>query len=191
VLGSAGSVVPKFKAQIARGGPVTVTSPDMIRYFMTIREACDLVLTAATHARASHAEAERAAVYVLKMGQPMRIMDMAERMIRLAGFEPGEDIEIVVSGVRPGERLNEILFARDEPMAETGLDGVMAAKPIFAGRDRIEIWLTRLAAAVKANDQAAANAVLDEAIPDFSLRDSKRPDAPGPASSQPTAASQP
>jgi len=125
------------------------------------------------------------------MGQPMRIMDMAERMIRLAGFEPGEDIEIVVSGVRPGERLHEILFAHDEPMAETGLDGVMAAKPIFAGRDRIEAWLARLAAAVKANDQAAANAVLDEAIPDFSLRDSKRPDAPGPASSQPTAASQP
>lgn len=191
VLGSAGSVVPKFKAQIARGGPVTVTSPDMIRYFMTIREACDLVLTAASHARAAGAEVERAAVYVLKMGQPMRIMDLAERMIRLAGFEPGEDIEIVVSGVRPGERLNEILFARDEPMAETGLDGVMAAKPIFAGRDRIEAWLARLAAAVKANDQAAANAVLDEAIPDFSLRDSKRPDAPVPASSQPAAASQP
>ncbi|MBN9453454.1 MAG: polysaccharide biosynthesis protein [Bosea sp.] len=189
VLGSAGSVVPKFKAQIARGGPVTVTSPEMIRYFMTIREACDLVLTAASHARSSEAEAERAAVYVLKMGQPMRIMDMAERMIRLAGFEPGEDIEIVVSGVRPGERLHEILFAQDEPMAETGLDGVMAAKPIFAGRARIETWLTRLAAAVKANDQAAANAVLDEAIPDFSLRDSKRPDASVPPSSQPAAAS--
>lgn len=190
VLGSAGSVVPKFKAQIARGGPVTVTSPEMIRYFMTIREACDLVLTAASHARAGDAEADRAAVYVLKMGQPMRIMDLAERMIRLAGFEPGEDIEIIVSGVRPGERLNEILFARDEPMAETGLDGVMAAKPIFAGRARIEAWLARLAGAVKANDHAAANAVLDEAIPDFSLRDSKRPDAPAPPSSQPAAATQ-
>lgn len=190
VLGSAGSVVPKFKAQIARGGPVTVTSPEMIRYFMTIREACDLVLTAASHARAGDAEADRAAVYVLKMGQPMRIMDLAERMIRLAGFEPGEDIEIIVSGVRPGERLNEILFARDEPMAETGLDGVMAAKPIFAGRAKIEAWLARLADAVKANDHAAANAVLDEAIPDFSLRDSKRPDAPAPPSSQPAAASQ-
>ncbi|RYE31807.1 MAG: polysaccharide biosynthesis protein [Hyphomicrobiales bacterium] len=190
VLGSAGSVVPKFKAQIARGGPVTVTSPEMIRYFMTIREACDLVLTAASHARAGVAEAERAAVYVLKMGQPMRIMDLAERMIRLAGFEPGEDIEIVVSGVRPGERLHEILFAHDEPMAETGLDGVMAAKPIFAGRARIEAWLAQLAAAVKANDLAAVNAVLDEAIPDFSLRDSKRPDAPALPSSQPAAASQ-
>ena len=104
--------------------------------------------------------------------------------------EPGEDIEIVVSGVRPGERLNEILFARDEPMAETGLDGVMAAKPIFAGRDRIETWLARLRGAVKANDHAAANAVLDEAIPDFSLRDQKRPDAPEPSSSLPAAASQ-
>ena len=191
VLGSAGSVVPKFKAQIARGGPVTVTSPEMIRYFMTIREACDLVLTAASHARAGDTEADRAAVYVLKMGQPMRIMDLAERMIRLAGFEPGEDIEIIVSGVRPGERLNEILFARDEPMAETGLDGVMAAKPIFAGRARIEAWLARLAAAVKANDHAAANAVLDEAIPDFSLRDQKRPDAPALPASRPVAASQP
>ncbi len=189
VLGSAGSVVPKFKAQIARGGPVTVTSPEMIRYFMTIREACDLVLTAASHARSGETQAERAAVYVLKMGQPMRIMDLAERMIRLAGFEPGEDIEIIVSGVRPGERLNEILFARDEPMAETGLDGVMAAKPIFAGRARIEAWLAQLQAAVKANDQAAAHAVLDEAIPDFSRRDSKRPDAPAPPSSQPAAAS--
>jgi len=190
VLGSAGSVVPKFKAQIARGGPVTVTSPEMIRYFMTIREACDLVLTAASHARAGDAEADRAAVYVLKMGQPMRIMDLAERMIRLAGFEPGEDIEIIVSGVRPGERLNEILFARDEPMAETGLDGIMAAKPIFAGRARIEAWLTQLRAAVKANDQAAANAVLDEAIPDFSRRDSRQPAAPAPSASLPAAASQ-
>jgi O-antigen biosynthesis protein WbqV len=191
VLGSAGSVVPKFKAQIARGGPVTVTSPEMIRYFMTIREACDLVLTAASHARAGEGEAERAAVYVLKMGQPMRIMDLAERMIRLAGFEPGEDVEIVVSGVRPGERLNEILFARDEPMAETGLDGVMAAKPSFADRARIEGWLARLEAALKANDRSAADAVLDEAIPDFSRRGQTRPDAPAQRQSQPAAASQP
>jgi O-antigen biosynthesis protein WbqV len=190
VLGSVGSVVPKFKAQIARGGPVTVTSPDMIRYFMTIREACDLVLTAASHARADGPEAERAAVYVLKMGQPMRIMELAERMIRLAGFEPGEDIEITVSGVRPGERLNEILFAHDEPMAETGLDGVMAAKPIFAGRAKIQSWLQRLDTAVKSDNRAAANAVLDEAIPDFSRREQNPPAAPAQPSSLPAAASQ-
>ena len=93
------------------------------------------MLTSASHAdgegRALAAGAnadERASVYVLKMGQPVRIYDLAERMIRLAGFEPGEDIDIVVTGTRPGERLHEILFAREEPMAEIGIDGVMAAK---------------------------------------------------------------
>jgi O-antigen biosynthesis protein WbqV len=170
VLGSVGSVVPKFKAQIERGGPVTVTDPEMIRYFMTIREACDLVLTAASHARASEPQAERAAVYILKMGQPVKIMDLAERMIRLAGYEPGIDIEIAVTGVRPGERLNEILFARDEPKAETGLDGVMAAKPIFAGRAKLQEWLAQLEATITADDRLAAEAVLDEAIPDFRTR---------------------
>jgi O-antigen biosynthesis protein WbqV len=191
VLGSVGSVVPKFKAQIARGGPLTVTSPEMIRYFMTIREACDLVLTAASHARSDGPEAERAAVYVLKMGQPVRIIDLAERMIRLAGFEPGEDIEIAVTGVRAGERLNEILFARDEPMAETGLDGVMAAKPVFASRARIQGWIGRLEAAVKADDRGAADAVLDEAIPDFSERQRTPQAVPELPQSGPVAASRP
>jgi O-antigen biosynthesis protein WbqV len=190
VLGSVGSVVPKFKAQIERGGPVTVTDPEMIRYFMTIREACDLVLTAASHAHEHGPDAERAAVYVLKMGQPVRIMDLAQRMIRLAGFEPGLDIEIAISGVRPGERLNEILFAHDEPMAETGLDGVMAAKPVFAGRARMQAWLSQLDAAVKADRREAAEAVLDEAIPDFSRRQ-PQPSAPEPPSSRPAVASQP
>ena len=180
VLGSVGSVVPKFKAQIARGGPVTVTHPDMVRYFMTVREAVDLVLTAASHAdaegrwangaQAPHARPntdERAAVYVLKMGQPVRIRDLAERMIRLAGFEPGEDIEIVVTGSRPGERLNEILFAREEPMADTGIDGVMAAKPVFADRPRVEAWLRELEVAVVRMDRAAAERVFEAAIPEF------------------------
>ncbi len=197
VLGSVGSVVPKFKAQIARGGPLTVTHPDMIRYFMTIREACDLVLAAGAHAHAhaSNGSAEeRAAVYVLKMGQPVRIQDLAERMIRLAGFEPGEDIEIRHSGVRPGERLHEILFARDEPMAEIGLPGVMAAKPVFAARAQVMGWLKRLEAAVAAEDRAAAEAVLDEAIPDFKRREKKAeglpPAAPAPLPSSRKAASQ-
>ncbi|MGO4737626.1 SDR family NAD(P)-dependent oxidoreductase [Bosea sp. 2KB_26] len=191
VLGSVGSVVPKFKAQIKRGGPLTVTSPEMIRYFMTIREACDLVLTAASHARAAGPETERAAVYVLKMGQPVRIMDLAERMIRLAGYEPGVDIEIAITGVRPGERLNEILFAHDEPMAETGLDGVMAAKPSFAGRARMQGWFSRLEAAIKAEDRLAAEAVLEEAIPDFKLRQQPQPTAPVPEASLPVAANRP
>ncbi|MDR6872343.1 O-antigen biosynthesis protein WbqV [Bosea sp. BE125] len=190
VLGSVGSVVPKFKAQIERGGPVTVTDPEMIRYFMTIREACDLVLTAASHARGDEPEAERAAVYILKMGQPVKIMDLAERMIRLAGYEPGIDIEIAVTGVRPGERLNEILFARDEPKAETGLDGVMAAKPIFAGRSRMQGWLARLEAGIKNDERAAAEAILDEAIPDFRLR-AKPQAGPELPVSRPVAANRP
>ncbi|GJD52926.1 UDP-N-acetyl-alpha-D-glucosamine C6 dehydratase [Methylobacterium crusticola] len=185
VLGSVGSVVPVFKAQIARGGPVTVTHPDMVRYFMTMREAADLVLTAASHADREAREAgagdQRAAVYVLKMGQPVRIRDLAERMIRLAGFEPGEDIDVVVTGTRPGERLNEILFARDEPMVNLdGIDGVMAAKPVFADRARLRHWLERLAAAVAADDRAAADAVFGEAIPDF-LRREGAPAAAAPA----------
>jgi FlaA1/EpsC-like NDP-sugar epimerase len=166
VLGSVGSVVPKFKAQIARGGPVTVTDPDMIRYFMTIREACDLVLTAAAHTGPSRLQ-HAASVFVLKMGQPVRIMELAERMIRLAGYTPGTDIEIAVTGIRPGERLNEILFADDEPMTDIGLDGIMAATPAFADEAKVRGWITRLETAVTGADRAAAEAVLSEAIPGF------------------------
>src|SRR5215469_6947107 len=128
VLASNGSVVPKFKAQIEAGGPVTVTHPEMVRYFMTIREACDLVITAATHALV--AQRASVSVYVLNMGQPVKIVDLAERMIRLSGLQPGFDIDIVFTGVRPGERLNEILFASEEPATEIGLAGIMAARPV-------------------------------------------------------------
>lgn len=194
VLGSAGSVVPVFKAQIARGGPVTVTHPDMVRYFMTVREACDLVLTAASHAdaeaRGPGASDQRAAVYVLKMGQPVRIIELAERMIRLAGFEPGEDIEIAVTGARPGERLNEILFAKEEPRVSLGgIEGVMAAKPVFADRPVLQGWIARLRAAVAAGDRAEAEAVFEEAIPDFRERAGTRiPAAPAPATPLPAPA---
>src|SRR6185436_16351432 len=95
VLASNGSVVPKFKAQIEAGGPVTVTHRDMVRYFMTIREACDLVVTAASHG----VENRGVSVYVLNMGQPVKIVDLAERMIRLSGLEPGRDIQIAFTGV--------------------------------------------------------------------------------------------
>src|SRR6266702_4476055 len=127
VLASNGSVVPKFKAQIEAGGPVTVTHPDMVRYFMTIREACDLVITAATHALGT--ARSDVSVYVLNMGQPVKIVDLAERMIRLSGLQPGYDIEIVFTGMRPGERLHEILFASEEPTREIGVAGIMAAQP--------------------------------------------------------------
>src|SRR5207253_11387423 len=139
VLASNGSVVPKFKAQIEAGGPVTVTHPDMVRYFMTIREACDLVLTAATHALTP--ARPDVSVYVLNMGQPVKIVEMAERMIRLSGLEPGIDIEVVFTGMRPGERLNEILFASEEPPVEIGVAGIMAAKPNEPPMQTLRKWL--------------------------------------------------
>lgn len=185
VLGSAGSVVPKFKEQIARGGPLTITHPDMVRYFMTVREAADLVLTAASHAdedaHRATGEGERGAVFVLKMGQPVRILDLAERMIRLAGFEPGQDIEIRVTGARPGERLHEILFAREEPMAEIGIAGVMAAKPVFVDKARLAVLTERLWQAVSKGDRDAATAVFEEAVPEFRRRNDQAVPDPDPA----------
>src|SRR6202040_2178180 len=153
VLASNGSVVPKFKAQIEAGGPVTVTHPDMVRYFMTIREACDLVLTAATHALAT--VRPDVSVYVLNMGQPVRIVELAERMIRLSGLQPGHDIEIVFTGMRPGERLNEILFASEEPTVEIGIAGIMAAKPNEPPMPALREWIAALERAVAQDDRVS------------------------------------
>ncbi len=165
VLASNGSVVPKFKAQIEAGGPVTVTHPDMVRYFMTIREACDLVITAATHALAP--TRPDVSVYVLEMGQPVKIVDLAERMIRMSGLEPGLDIEVVFTGMRPGERLNEILFASEEPTVDIGIAGIMAAKPNEPPMQTLRKWLAELEAAIAANDRATIKAVLKDAVPEF------------------------
>jgi len=163
VLASNGSVVPKFKAQIEAGGPVTVTHPDMVRYFMTIREACDLVLTAATHALA-HSDFS---VYVLNMGQPVKIVDLAERMIKLSGLQPGHDIDIVFTGMRPGERLNEILFAFEEETVEIGIAGIVAARPRESSLDAMRAWLTTLHKAVDDERRSLIEVVLKDAIPEF------------------------
>jgi FlaA1/EpsC-like NDP-sugar epimerase len=165
VLASNGSVVPKFKSQIEAGGPVTVTHPDMVRYFMTIREACDLVVTAASHALAP--ERSDVSVYVLNMGQPVKIVDLAERMIRLSGLEPSKDIQITFTGVRPGERLNEILFAVDEPTTETGIAGIVAARPVSPALDTLRAWLATLEQALKRNDREAIYRALQDAVPGF------------------------
>jgi O-antigen biosynthesis protein WbqV len=165
VLASNGSVVPKFKAQIEAGGPVTVTHPDMVRYFMTIREACDLVVTAASHALAP--TRSDVSVYVLNMGQPVKIVDLAERMIRLAGLEPQRDIDIVFTGIRPGERLNEILFAREEANAEIGVSGIVAARPVSPGMEVMRAWLATLEQGLARDERAAIYGVLRDAVPDF------------------------
>ncbi|MFZ3349259.1 MAG: nucleoside-diphosphate sugar epimerase/dehydratase [Xanthobacteraceae bacterium] len=165
VLASNGSVVPKFKAQIEAGGPVTVTHPDMVRYFMTIREACDLVITAASHALGPTRTA--ASVYVLNMGQPMKIVDLAERMIRLSGLEPGRDVDIVFTGVRPGERLNEILFAREEPGMDVGIAGVVAATPVCPSIDVVRDWVAKLKSGIDHSERGTIVGLLREAVPDF------------------------
>ncbi len=165
VLASNGSVVPKFKAQIEAGGPLTVTHPDMVRYFMTIREACDLVVTAASHALGP--DQADVAVYVLNMGQPVKIVDLAERMIRLSGLEPGRDIDITFTGVRPGERLQEILFAREEPTAPIGIDGIVAAKPIAPPLEAMRGWLVALEQGLRREDRSVIYGVLRDAVPDF------------------------
>jgi FlaA1/EpsC-like NDP-sugar epimerase len=165
VLASNGSVIPKFKAQIEAGGPVTVTHPDMVRYFMTIREACDLVVTAASHALGP-ARSE-SAVYVLNMGQPIKIVDLAERLIRLSGLEPGRDVDIVFTGIRPGERLNEILFASEEGSADIGIEGVVAAKPVCPPIEVVRGWIARLEHDLDDGGRAAIYGVLREAVPNF------------------------
>jgi len=165
VLASNGSVVPKFKAQIETGGPVTVTHPDMVRYFMTIREACDLVITAATHALGP--ASGDVSVYVLNMGQPVKIVDLAERIIRLSGLEPGRDIQITFTGIRPGERLHEILFAREEETNDIGIPGIVATKPVQPSLEAIRAWVATLEQGLSRNERAAIYNVLRDAVPEF------------------------
>ena len=159
------SVVPKFKAQIESGGPVTVTHPNMVRYFMTIREACDLVVTAGTHAVGNRSG--DVSVYVLNMGQPVKIVDLAERIIRLSGLEPGRDIQISYTGIRPGERLNEILFARGEETSDIGIPGIVAAKPVRPPLEAIRAWVATLEQGVARGERAAIYNVLRDAVPEF------------------------
>ncbi|MFI4960993.1 MAG: SDR family NAD(P)-dependent oxidoreductase, partial [Hyphomicrobiales bacterium] len=165
VLASNGSVVPTFKAQIAAGGPVTVTHPDMVRYFMTIREACDLVITAATHALGP--DSGEVSVYLLNMGQPVKIVDLAERIIRLSGLEPGRDIQITFTGIRPGERLHEILFAREEETTDIGIPGIVATKPVQPSLEAIRAWVATLEQGLSRNERAVIYNVLRDAVPEF------------------------
>ncbi|HEY2389513.1 MAG TPA: nucleoside-diphosphate sugar epimerase/dehydratase [Candidatus Binatia bacterium] len=158
VLGSSGSVVPLFREQIARGGPVTVTHPDVMRYFMTIPEAVQLILQAATLG-------EGGEIFVLEMGEPVRIVDLARNMIRLSGFEPDEDIEIVFTGLRPGEKMTEELVADEEAIADTHHDRICVLRRNI-GAPRPETWLPEVERAVAA-DPATALRLLQKLVPAY------------------------
>jgi FlaA1/EpsC-like NDP-sugar epimerase len=159
VLGSRGSVVPYFKRQIASGGPVTVTHPEMKRYFMTIPEAVHLVLQASTLSKGGEN-------YILDMGEPVRILDLAEDLIRLSGLEPGKDIEIVFTGIRPGEKLSEDLWDQGFAYLSTSHPDIhrVDSEEILSSQD-LEILVNQLISLAQAGKPEAIISLLSETIP--------------------------
>ncbi len=164
VLGSRGSVVPLFRQQISHGGPVTVTHPDVTRYFMTIREAAMLVLEAGLTGRGGE-------IFVLDMGEPMRIADLATHLIRLSGLEPGRDIAIEFTGLRPGEKLHEELWYSDETLLETGRKKVMVVQ---SPKDAVvpDLWdrVRRLEEFAEHCDRVGVIRELADIFPDMKVR---------------------
>ncbi|WP_448203392.1 polysaccharide biosynthesis protein [Azospirillum sp. sgz302134] len=165
VLGSSGSVVPLFTRQLAKGGPLTVTHPDMRRYFMTVREAVELVLQASAHGVARGQD--RGKVLVLDMGEPVKIVDLARQMIRLAGLRPGEDIRIEFTGLRPGEKLFEEILTSAEAPTRTEADGVFLASPRVIDYALINRALGELETAARAGDAERVLTILSNIVPDF------------------------
>ena len=163
VLGSNGSVVPLFKKQIANGGPVTVTHKDITRFFMTIPEAVSLVLQAMSYA-------EGGEIFVLDMGEPVKIYDMAVKLIKLSGLEPGVDIQIKITGLRPGEKLYEEILMAEEGLTETKHDKIHVAKPSDINMTKIKEKLTVLRKLVDTNDNENKDEikkVIHEVVPTY------------------------
>jgi FlaA1/EpsC-like NDP-sugar epimerase len=169
VLGSTGSVVPLFQRQLERGGPLTVTHPDMQRYFMTVREAVGLVLQASVIGvgGAELPGVEQGGIFVLDMGPPVKIVDLARQMIRLVGLKPDEDVEIRFTGLRPGEKLHEELFHGQEPPVPTGHPGLLMAAPRTADPAIVGRAIEEIAAACRGGQPRLALTLLGRLVPEF------------------------
>lgn len=165
VLGSNGSVIPHFKKQIEAGGPVTITHPDIVRYFMTIPEACDLVLQAGTMGQGGE-------IFVFDMGKPVKILDLATRMIKLSGFEPNSDIKIIYTGLRPGEKLYEELLSDDAKTLPTHNEKIMVSKDptmSFAEIDQLSLMITK---AALLREKVEVVQLLKNIVPEFKSNNS-------------------
>jgi FlaA1/EpsC-like NDP-sugar epimerase len=170
VLGSRGSVVPLFKRQISQGGPITITHPDMKRYFMTIPEAVYLVLQASSMGKGGE-------VFVLRMGDQVRILDLAEDLVRLSGLKPGTDIDIVFTGIRPGEKLSEELWdkwASYEPTSHPDIV-LLADEDLLTGPELIQV-VDELVHLAREGDAHAIINILDECIPGAAVSSTPPPD---------------
>jgi FlaA1/EpsC-like NDP-sugar epimerase len=166
VLGSRGSVIPTFKKQIAKGGPVTVTDPEMVRFFMTIPEASQLVIQAGAIAAGGE-------IFILDMGKPVKIVDLAKDIIRLSGLEPGKDIEIKFTGIRPGEKLYEELLTAEEGTTETNHKRIFVAKPNSIDRAKLEelIYVVHERGSLLTDDESIS--LIQTVVPVFRKRVSR------------------
>jgi len=165
-LGSSGSVIPYFKKQIERGGPITVTHPEIIRYFMTIPEACVLVLEAGSMGNGGE-------IYIFDMGKPVKILDLARKMIRLAGFVPEQDIKIVFTGLRPGEKLYEELLNKKEHTQKTHHPKIMIANVQQYDYDKISILIDKLINYGKLNKDYLTVSTMKKIVPEFKSKNSQ------------------
>jgi O-antigen biosynthesis protein WbqV len=167
VLGSTGSVVPLFARQLAAGGPLTVTDPEVSRFFMTVREAVELVLQASALAPAADPSGGRGKIFVLDMGEPVKIVDLALQMIRLAGLRPGRDIKLEFIGLRPGEKLREELFHAAEAIVSTGNPAIRLAAPRTADYPMLARSIDELEAQARAGREERLLQLLERLVPEF------------------------
>jgi len=165
VLGSNGSVIPHFKKQIENGGPVTITHPEIVRYFMTIPEACDLVLQAGTMGQGGE-------IFVFDMGEPVKIIDLATRMIKLSGYEPNIDIKIIYTGLRPGEKLYEELLSDDAKTMPTHHEKIMISKDPTMDFAAIDRYSNQIIRATMRREKVEVVQILKDIVPDYKSNNS-------------------